>query len=285
MTDHVTGAAARRSFTLRHLDGPLLAGGAVLLGFLLLAIFGPLLVADPNLLNPVARLKLPGADYWLGTDSLGRDVFSRLVYGTQKSLLVGFTVSLAVSFLGLLVGVLAGYFPLVDRIVVPILDGLMAIPGVLLAIALVSLMGSNVGTIIVAITVPEVPRMARIVRGVVLPLRSMQYVQAAISVGTPVPMILWRHIVPSTMGPLIVQATYTCASAIITEAVLSFLGVGGSSTPSWGGMVAESRQYIQIASWLIAWPGVMLSALVVTVNLLGDQLRERLDPHIKRRGS
>ncbi|MGV3652556.1 MAG: ABC transporter permease [Devosia sp.] len=264
--------------------GPLpLAGLLLLIAYLGFATIGPLLVGDPSAMNPMNRLKPASPGNWFGTDYLGRDVFTLAVHGAGRSLIVGFAVAALASGLGLVLGIVTGYFRKVDRVVVPMLDGLMAIPGILLAVALVSILGPNLVTIVIAIAVPEIPRMARVVRGVVLSVREQQFVSAARSIGTPAPMILIRHILPNTIGPLSVQATYACASAVITEAVLSFLGVGGSATPSWGGMIADFRQYVQIAPWLIAYPGVLLSVLILTVNILGDQLRELLDPRLARR--
>lgn len=277
------GAAARiRDGMLRLGPGGLL-GIAILLGFVATALVGPALVGDPSAINPLNRLKMSSAQYWFGTDYLGRDVFAMAIHGTGRSVAVGFAVAVIAAVLGLTIGILTGYFRAVDRIVVPMLDGMMAIPGILLAVALVSILGPNLVTIIIAIAVPEIPRMARVVRGVVLSVREQQFVAAAVSIGTPVPLILVRHILPNTIGPVSVQATYACASAVITEAVLSFLGVGGSATPSWGGMIADFRQYIQIAPWLIAYPGALLSLLILVVNILGDQLRELLDPRLARR--
>lgn len=258
---------------------------AVLLLYVAIALLGPLLIGDAQAINPMHRLKGASADHWFGTDYLGRDVFAMAVNGTARSLIVGFGVAVIAAVFGLTIGILTGYFRTVDRIVVPMLDGMMAIPGILLAIALVSIVGANLTTIVLAIAVPEIPRMARVVRGVVLSVRELTFVTAAISIGTPVPLILTRHILPNTIGPVSVQATYACASAIITEAVLSFLGVGGSATPSWGGMIADFRQYVQIAPWLIAYPGVLLSVLILSVNVLGDRLREQLDPRLARRMS
>jgi peptide/nickel transport system permease protein len=260
-----------------------MAGVAVLAGFVAVAIAGPWFVGDPAAINPLNRLKTASAEHWFGTDYLGRDVFAQAIHGAGRSVIVGFAVALIAAVFGLTIGILTGYFRSVDRIVVPMLDGMMAIPGILLAVALVSILGPNLVTIVIAIAVPEVPRMARVVRGVVLSVREQQFVTAAVSIGTPVPLILLRHILPNTIGPVSVQATYACASAVITEAVLSFLGVGGTTTPSWGGMIADFRQYVQIAPWLLAYPGILLSALVLVVNILGDQLRELLDPRLARR--
>lgn len=276
-------AAARLRLGLARLGPGALAGVAVLLVFVAIAIFGPMLVGDPAAINPLNRLKPANATHWFGTDYLGRDVFAMAIHGAGRSVIVGFSVAIIAALFGLTIGILTGYFRAVDRVVVPMLDGMMAIPGILLAVALVSILGPNLVTIVIAIAVPEIPRMARVVRGVVLSVREQQFVMAAVSIGTPVPLILVRHILPNTIGPVSVQATYACASAVITEAVLSFLGVGGTATPSWGGMIADFRQYVQIAPWLIAYPGVLLSILVLVVNVLGDQLREQLDPRLARR--
>lgn len=278
-----TTLAQRLGAGLARLGPVALAGIAVLVLYVLVAAIGPALVNDPSAMNPINRLKPASLSNWFGTDYLGRDVFTLAVHGAGRSLAVGFAVATIAAGLGLLLGILTGYFRKVDRVVVPMLDGLMAIPGILLAVALVSILGPNLLTIIIAIAVPEIPRMARVVRGVVLSVREQQFVSAARSIGTPTPLILVRHILPNTIGPVSVQATYACASAVITEAVLSFLGVGGSATPSWGGMIADFRQYVQIAPWLIAYPGVLLSILILVVNVLGDQLRELLDPRLARR--
>jgi peptide/nickel transport system permease protein len=259
---------------------------ALLLGlYLLLAVAAPMLLGDLNALHLGNRLKPPGASDWFGTDHLGRSVFDRTLAGTRVSMLVGFSVATAATVLGLAIGVLAGYLRRLDGVLMRIMDGLMAIPGVLLAIALVSLFGSTLFNVVLAIAIPEIPRMARLVRSVVLGVRGQAYVDAAITVGTPLHRLLWRHILPSTIGPVIVQATYACASAIITEAVLSFLGVGTPpAIPSWGGMMAEGRQLFEIAPWVIFCPAVCLSALVLAVNILGDALREPLDPKLGNRG-
>jgi peptide/nickel transport system permease protein len=198
-------------------------------------------------------------------------------------MVTGFSVALLASAIGLTFGVIAGYFRMADRVMMPVVDGMMAIPGVLLAVALVSLLGGGLATVIIAIAIPEIPRMIRLARGVTLSVREQAFVSAAVSIGTPTPLILWRHITPNTVPTVTVQATYACASAIITEAVLSFLGVGGSTLPSWGQMIAEARSYIQTAPWLIAFPGLFLSLLVLSVNVLGDQLRDILDPRVARR--
>jgi peptide/nickel transport system permease protein len=229
-------------------------------------------------------LQPPSARFWLGTDSLGRDVFARVVYGARISLLVGLSVAAVSVAAGLVVGLVAGYFPRVDTVVMRFMDGIMAIPAILLAIALVAVAGASVKLVIVAIAIPEIPRVTRLVRSVVLAVRALPYVEAARSSGTRVGRILRRHILPNTVAPLIVQATYICASAILTEAGLSFLGAGTPPEfPTWGNMIASSRLYLQIAPWTIFAPGLCLALVVLAVNLLGDGLRDRLDPRIARR--
>ncbi len=248
------------------------------------AIFAPFIANDPLTLNPANRLKPPSAANWFGTDHLGRDVYDRTVYGTRISLTVGLAVALFSTAVGLVIGLVAGYVRILDGIVMRIMDGLMAIPGILFAIALMALFGSSVENVIVAITVPEVPRVVRLVRAVVLTIREQPYVEAAISAGTRLPGILFRHILPNTFAPLMVQATYVCASAVIVEALLSFLGAGTPpEIPSWGNMMADGRVYFQIKPWIILFPGICLAIMVLTVNVLGDGLRDTLDPRIARR--
>jgi peptide/nickel transport system permease protein len=230
------------------------------------------------------KLQAPSRAHWLGTDSLGRDVYSRMVYGARISLMVGLLVALITVISGSVIGLMAGYFPRVDAVVMRLMDGIMAIPSILLAIALVALLGSSVKVVIIAIAIPEIPRVTRLVRAVVLSVRDLPYVEAARSNGTRVAKLLRRHILPSTVAPLIVQATYICASAILTEAGLSFLGAGTPPEfPTWGNMIASSRLYLQIAPWTIFAPGICLALVVLAVNLLGDGLRDRLDPRISRR--
>lgn len=264
---------------------PLLLTCFVFFGtFVMIALVAPSLVGDPTAINTSKRLKPPSEVFWFGTDHLGRDIFARTMVGTRNSLLVGFGVALFATLLGVSIGLYAGLSKWGERIVMRLMDGLMAIPGVLLAIALVSLLHGGLAVVIIAITIPEVPRMVRLVRSVVLTVKEQPFVDAAISVGTSPSKILWMHILPNTMGALSVQATYVAVSAIIAEAVLSFLGVGTPpEIPSWGNMMAESRAYFQLAPWIIGFPGLMLSILALTVNLMGDALRERLDPRIARR--
>jgi peptide/nickel transport system permease protein len=259
-------------------------GALILLIVTALAIAAPLFAGDPVSMRPAQRLRPPSAANWLGTDHLGRDVFARTIFGAQVSLYVGIAVSVLSIVLGLAIGLLAGYFRKVDAVVMRLMDGLMAIPGILLAIALVALTRASVTVVIFAITIPEVPRVVRLVRAVVLSVREAPYVEAAVSSGTPVWKILLRHILPSTVAPLIVQATYICASAILIEASLSFLGAGTPpEVPTWGNMIAQSRLFLSRAPWTIFAPGIALALVVLAVNLLGDGLRDRLDPRLARR--
>lgn len=259
-------------------------GGTVLCAVIFMALIAPLIAGDPLRISPIHRLKPPSAEYWFGTDFLGRDIYARTIYGARISLAVGFSVAIISTLIGLVIGMVAGYIRWVDAIVMRIMDGLMAIPGVLLAIALIALAGASLTNVIIAISIPEIPRVVRLVRSVVLQIRELPYVEAAVSVGSPTRKILTRHILPNTIAPLIVQATFVCASAVVVEAILSFLGAGTPpETPSWGNVMAEGRSYFQFASWIIFFPGLFLAITVLAVNMLGDGLRDSLDPKIARR--
>jgi len=252
--------------------------------FALIAIIGPAFTADPVALNPIKRLKPPSAEIWFGSDFLGRDVFARVIHGARISLVVGIAVALVAVIIGLLLGLTAGYLRTLDAIIMRIMDGLMAIPAILLAIALISLSGATLTTVVIAIVIPEIPRVVRLVRAVVLTVREEPYVEAAIAAGTRLPLILSRHILPNTIAPLIVQATYVCASAMLTEAILGFLGAGiPPEIPSWGNIMSEGRTYFQISPWIIFFPGVALALTVLAVNIVGDGLRDTLDPRIARK--
>lgn len=259
-------------------------GTSILALMATVAVFAPWLATDPLYLNPIDRLKPPSKEFWFGTDHLGRDVYARTVFGTRISLTVGLAVATFSTAIGLAIGLVAGYIRIVDAIVMRIMDGLMAIPGILFAIALMALFGSSVQNVIIAITVPEVPRVVRLVRAVVLTIREQPFIEAAVASGTRLPRILVRHILPNIFAPLMVQATYVCASAVIVEALLSFLGAGTPpEVPSWGNMMADGRVYFQIKPWIILFPGICLALMVLTVNVLGDGLRDTLDPRIARR--
>ena len=252
---------------------------------ILMAIFAPLLAPrDPLLLTPSLRLKPSSAQYLLGTDAYGRDLLSRIIYGARISLVIGLGAAVCSIAIGLLIGLVAGFFRWVDAVMMRVMDGLMAIPASLLAIAVVSLSGASIWTVMVAITIPEIPRVARLVRSVVLTAREEPYVEAAISLGSSLPKIMWRHLMPNTIAPLIVQGTYVCASAILTEAILSFLGAGISpETPTWGNIMAEGRAFFQVKPSLIFWPGLLLSIAILSINLIGDAARDALDPRMKQR--
>lgn len=262
----------------------ILLGGGLLAILVILAFTAPFFAGDPVNMDPFKRLQQPSAELWFGSDNLGRDVFARTIFGARISLLVGLISAALAAMAGLLIGVIAGYSRSFDNVVMRVMDGLMSIPTILLAIALISLTGPGIGILIVAIAIPETPAVARLVRSVVLGVRDRPYVEAALCGGARLPKVLWRHILPSTIPPLMVQGATVCASAIMTEAGLSFLGVGvPPAIPSWGNMIASSRLYLAIAPLTIFAPGVCLAVTVLAVNLLGDGLRDLFDPRARRR--
>nr|GAJ37646.1 probable peptide ABC transporter permease protein y4tQ [Bradyrhizobium sp. DOA9] len=235
------------------------------------------------IMDPFKRLQPPSAQAWLGTDYLGRDIFARTVFGTRISLVVGVATTLAAAFFGLLIGVTAGYYRAVDNIALRIMDGLMSIPTILLAIALASLTGPGIGILVFAISVTKIPAVTRLVRSVVLSVRERPYVEAALCGGARMPKILWRHVLPSTIPVLMVQGANVCASAILIEAGLSFLGVGvPPDIASWGNMISTGRLYLSIAPLSVFAPGICLAVTVLAANLLGDGLRDFFDPRSKR---
>jgi peptide/nickel transport system permease protein len=269
------GRAFRR-FLVRN---PTLGAGAVCLLLIAAgAVFAGLLwTRDPQAMRPIARLKPPSAEYWFGTDHYGRDVYSRTIYGGRISLAVGSAVAALSLFIGTTVGLVSGYFRRLDAVVMRVMDGLMAIPGILLALALMALVRASVQSVIVALVIPEIPRTVRLVRASVLSLRELVMVEGARAVGAGIPRILIRYILPALVAPLIVQGTYICASAILVEAYLSFLGVGTPPhIPSWGNIMAEGRSYVQLAFWIILFPGLFLALAVLAINMIGDGLRDLL---------
>ncbi|MDA9406170.1 ABC transporter permease [Bradyrhizobium sp. CCBAU 45384] len=276
----------RRSKAGRFIKrNPMLVLGILLLAIILMsAIFAPWLVGDPYAMMPSRRLLPAGPGYPLGTDPLGRDVFARTIYGARVSLTVGICVAAISVLIGLTLGLIAGYLRRANAPLMRIMDALMSIPAIMLAIALVALTQASVVTVIAAIAIPEIPRVVRLVRAVVLSVREQPFVQAAIAGGARTPRVIIRHIMPSTIAPLIVQASYICASAILIEAALSFLGAGTPpSIPTWGNMIASNRLYLAKAPWTIFGPGLELALTVLAINLIGDGLRDHLDPRLSRR--
>lgn len=260
------------------------AGIVIIAAMAAVAVAAPLIAPHPLAINPIDRLKPPSTAHPFGTDMLGRDIFARTVYGGRISLVVGFSVAALTTLFGTAIGVVAGYLRRLDGPVMRIMDGLMAVPGILLAIAFMAITSASVGNVVVAITIAEVPRMVRLVRSVVLSIREQPYVEAAVSIGTRTPKLILRHILPNTIAPMTVQATYVCASAMITEAILSFLGAGTPpEIPSWGNIMAEGREFFELTPWIVLFPGLFLAATVLAVNLVGDGLRDTLDPRLARR--
>ncbi len=263
---------------------PMIAAGVLVL-IIAASVSAPLYIPhDPLAIDALHRLKGPSPAHLLGTDNFGRDLFSRVMMGGRVSLFIGVGAAVVSVMLGLAIGLVSGFFRLADAIIMRIMDSLMAIPSILLAIAFVALNGPSLWSVIAAITISEIPRVVRLVRSVVLSAREEPYVEAAIALGSSMPKILIQHLLPNTLAPLIVQGTYICASAILVEAILSFLGAGVSSEiPTWGNIMAEGRLYFQIKPMLIFWPGLMLSVCILAINLLGDTARDLIDPRLRQR--
>jgi peptide/nickel transport system permease protein len=303
VVDSASIAAAstkRKSLWLVAIRNPnVIIGGIILLTMLLIAILAPFLgTVDPQRIDPAARNKKPGTEITyrlddgttmkrvaiMGTDSLGRDVYSRVLYGARVSLAVGVAVSVISVLIGMVIGLVSGYIRWADGIIMRIMDGLMAIPGILLAIALVSIWRAGLITVVFAIVVPDVPRVVRLVRSIVLTVREEPYVEGAISVGTPTWILMFRHILPNTVAPLIVQGTFLAAAAILTEAALSFLGIGiPPEIPSWGNIMAEGRTLFRVFPHNILYPGIFLALTVLAINIMGDGLRDTLDPKMSKK--
>jgi len=260
-------------------------GGVLLVLLVLMALFAPWLgTVDPAALSPIHRTRAPGAQFWFGTDLLGRDVYSRVVYGARVSLVVGFTVAALSAVIGTVIGLATGFVRWVDVIVMRIMDGFMSIPTILLAIAFIALSRASLQNVILAIVIAEVPRVVRLVRSLTLSLREQPYVEAAVAAGASRLRIVLRHIFPNTLAALMVQATYICGVAVLAEASLSFIGAGvPPSTPSWGNIMAEGRALWQIKPHLIAFPALFLSITILAINMLGDGLRDAVDPRMIRR--
>ncbi len=273
-----------RGFVARH---PAIAfGGGLLLAMLLVAVLAPFIkTVDPNAINPTRRLLAPGAGFWFGTDMLGRDIYSRVVYGARISLLVGLSVAVLAALAGTAVGMVSAMVRALDGFIMRVMDSMMSIPPILLAIALMALTGASIGNVILAIVLVEIPRVARVVRSTVLSLREQPFIDGAVVAGTRLPTIMVRHVLPNILAPLMVQTTYIAASAMIIESILSFLGVGlPASTPSWGNIMAEGRALWQVKFYIVLYPAIFLSLTVLAINLLGDGLRDALDPRAGQRG-
>lgn len=282
MSAAASPAIAARPGALRDLlrHPTIIVGGTILLLLVLAAIFAPWLgTVDPQRLSPLRRLRPPSEAQWFGGDLVGRDLYSRTIYGTRISLMVGLSVAVLSIAIGLVIGLLAGFVRWVDAIAMRIMDGMMAIPSILLAVALIALTGASLSNVILAITISEVPRVARLVRSVVISIKERPFVEAAIVTGTRFPALLWRHVLPNAMAPLLVQGSYIFASAVLVEAALSFIGAGTPpSVPSWGNMISEGRVVFQIAPHIVMFPGIALAVTVLAVNMIGDGLRDALDP-------
>jgi len=295
-----SAAAGRKSLWALALRNPsVILGGMILLIMVTIAILAPFLgTVDPTRIDPAARNKKPGTEITfkleegktlkrtvlMGTDSLGRDVYSRVIYGTRVSLMIGISVALCAVAIGTVIGLVSGYVRWADAVIMRIMDGLMAIPGILLAIALVSIWRAGLITVVFAIVVPDVPRVVRLVRSIVLTVREEPYVEGAISVGTPTWILLFRHILPNTVAPLIVQGTFIAAAAILAEAALSFLGIGiPPEIPSWGNIMAEGRTLFRVFPHNILYPGIFLAFTVLAINIMGDGLRDTLDPKMSKK--
>ncbi|HEX5325625.1 MAG TPA: ABC transporter permease [Acetobacteraceae bacterium] len=271
--------------TAIHRHPTIVIGGLLLGAMVFIAIFAPWLgTTDPTAIAPAKRIRDPSALYWMGTDMLGRDIYSRVMYGARISLGVGFSVALIGSAVGTLIGAIAGFSRSLDSIIMRVMDGLMSIPPILLAIALMALTRASVQNVIIALSVPEFPRVARLIRGLVLSIREQPFVEGAIASGTRLPRLLLRHILPNTLAVLMVQATIIAAAAMINEAILSFIGAGTPPTiPSWGNIMAEGRALWQIKPFIVFFPAIFLSVTVLSVNLIGDGLRDALDPRLAKR--
>ncbi len=297
MATEGTGAAERLEPRSKWATGVINARRALiknpnmLTGFIILAVIsfftvfaGAIDRYDPLRLEPLDRLLAPSSEHWFGTDNTGRDVYSRTIHGGRVSLRVGFTVALLTVCAGMVVGLISGYDRRADMVIQRFMDAIMSFPTLLLALALIAMLGSSVNNVIVVITVVDTPRMVRIVRAQVLSLREYQFVEAARAIGAPTWRILLLHVAPNTFAPVMVQATFVFATAILVEAGLSFLGLGiPPELPSWGNILALGRTYLQTAVWIAFFPGLVLTITVLAINLVGDGLRDALDPKLSRR--
>jgi peptide/nickel transport system permease protein len=278
-----TGAAGWRWLRLLRRRRIALLGAILVVVNVLVAILAPVIGRwEPQRLDVQARLAPPTPAHWMGTDDVGRDVWSRVIYGTRLSMVVGGAVVLLSFVGGIVFGLLGGYYRPLDNVLMRIMDGFMAFPGIILAIALMASLGPSVVNVILALGIVYVPRVARIVRGSVLVIRETPYVEAALALGVSDLVVLARHVLPNCLSPVIVQGTFIFAAAVLGEAALSFLGVGvPPQIPSWGNVMAEGRLYLQQAPWLTLFPGAAIMACILGLNLFGDGLRDLLDPKMQ----
>ena len=268
----------------RHING--VVGLVIIVLVILVAIFADVLSThSPIATSPVDRLQSPSSEHYFGTDNFGRDLYSRTIHGSRVSLIVGFGVAAVAVIGGVVIGLIAGYFERLEPPLMRVMDALMAFPGIILAIGIVAATGPSVVNVIIALGVVFIPRVARLMRGVVLGIREMQYIEAARAIGVPDRTIIVRHIMRNAWSPIIVQATFIFAEGVIGEATLSFLGVGSPPfIPSWGNILGEAREYIRAAPWMMFLPGIALMLTVLSLNLFGDGVRDLLDPRLRRSG-
>lgn len=276
---------ARRAGRLFRRNPSMAVGVSIVLMVAIIAILAPVVSRfNPYLMSPAEQLQPPSADHWFGTDRLGRDVYARVIFGSRISLLVGSSVAVASMALGAILGLLSGYYRRLDGPIMRVMDGLMAFPSLLLAIALMAALGSTVQNVIIALVIVDFPRAVRVVRASTLTLREMAFIEAARSIGVPPHRILLLHIFPNTIAPLTIQGTFTFAAAVLVEASLSFLGAGVPPwVPSWGNIMSEGRNFIQVAMWQTLFPGIAIALTVLGINLTGDGLRDMLDPRLRGR--
>lgn len=279
-------APAMRQVGRASRKNPIMVAGIVLMvAMVIIGLIAPLITSrGPTEIDAFQRLLGPSSDNWFGTDSIGRDVYSRTMYGARVSLGVGFAVAVSTMLAGVVIGLVAGYYRRADMIVMRIMDAMLAIPFLLLAIALMAILGASIKNVIISLLIVMTPSTARVVRSSVLSLREEVYVDAARAIGAPDWRVIFRHILPGTIAPLIIQGTYTMAIAILVEASLSFLGAGSPpTTPSWGVIMADGRAFVRVAIWMIMFPGIFLFITILGINLAGDGLRDILDPKLQRR--
>ena len=270
---------------IKNMNGRILIGSVMLIVVILMAIFAPLLAThSPLTINVIDRIQPPSPDHWFGTDEHGRDIYSRVIYGSRVSVLVGMSVVVTTTILGTVIGLVSGFYKRLDSVFMRIMDAFQSFPAILLAIAIMAALGASARNVIIALTVTYTPRTARVVRGKVLGIREETYIESARAVGLGDIRIMARYVLPNTLAPLIVQATFILALAIIAEAGLSFVGAGTPPpSPSWGNILADGRAFMRQAQWMTLFPGLFIMFSVLGLNILGDGLRDVMDPRMKDR--